>query len=122
MSKFTPGPWVLKVELEEKSFDPITGEQRKPGAHFRVTSGFYWVHSRYGPGAELDVVTANARLIAAAPSLLSALERVLGEFNPKECNCDGEYTQDGLIGQACYFHRIEKEVRLAIAKATGVES
>lgn len=99
-TKHTPGPWT-------------------------VVEGNY--PDRFGTSNALNVDhpciygEPDARLIAAAPEMLEALENALGGFNEKECNCDGEYTQDGLAGHACYFHRIEQDIRDAIAKATGGE-
>ena len=66
-----------------------------------------------------DTHDDNARLIAAAPELLKAVETALQAFNERECYCDGEYEDGRLVGHACYFHRIEQELRDALAKATG---
>lgn len=49
--------------------------------------------------------------------LANEIENALEAFNPRECNCDGEYTQDGIVGHACYFHRIEEHLRHVLAKA-----
>lgn len=54
-----------------------------------------------------------------ALEMLSELENALEEFNPKECNCDGGYGDDGSEFRACYFHRIEEGFRRVIAKAKG---
>lgn len=63
------------------------------------------------------------RLAAAAASeLLEACENAIGQFNQKECNCDGEYVDGRLVGHTCYFHRIEQDLKQAIAKATGGKS
>lgn len=43
-------------------------------------------------------------------SMLDALEDVLEEWKPKECNCDGAVDAP----YACYFHRIERKVRDAL--------
>lgn len=58
-------------------------------------------------------------LVSAAPEMLRTLENALDQFNPRECNCDGEYIDGRVVGHACYFHRIEDDLRSAIAKARG---
>lgn len=124
MSNHTPGPWQLKIEREDKSFCPKTGVERTPGAYFRVSaSDFHTVHSCYANDAlksfAVSRVEADARLIAAAPLMLEALEYALGEVRESDCSCDGEYQDGRLVGHACYFHRIEHFLRSAVAKATG---
>lgn len=58
----------------------------------------------------------NARLLASAPDMLAALQIMLDEFSlQKDCHCD--CTEDGV--HACYFHRVERDLRRAIAKAIG---
>lgn len=66
-----------------------------------------------------DEFNKQTRQAAAAPAMLNALYQVIETFNPKECNCDGGYGDDGSEGRACYFHRIEEQVRQAIHKAGG---
>lgn len=81
-SKHTPGPWLVK------------GKQS-----IRGSDGEYIAKTNWNNGA------ANARLIAAAPELLSALqvaELALRERGLRAC---GEY----------------KQIEAAIAKATGAD-
>lgn len=67
MSKHTPGPWVVS---------------RRDPARFQVATvelfGIYSRHPESG-GAEVGEPEADARLIAAAPQLLEALEDLLGQ-------------------------------------------
>lgn len=124
MNKHTPGPWTI---------GPIMEEKMKSGLIRRTVPVYQSNHKQpeWSDGhphpiiAEMhwhpDEAEANARLIAAAPEMLEALENALSQFNPRECNCDGESTQDGMRGHACYFHRIADEIKRAIAKAIGAE-
>lgn len=87
-AKHTPGPW--KVARQNRS--PTTGEWMISGA----TPGYLAEVRDCGSGD----VQANARLIAAAPELLAALQACLPH----------------LPGEACGEH---EDARAAIAKATG---
>ena len=90
MSEHTPGPWTV-----------VQGATTCP-TEWTVVSA-----ERFIGDIEYE---ADARLIASAPALLAALERMV------LANVDGQpnfYTDaDGLIGQA----------RAAIDKATGTET
>lgn len=76
MTKHTPGPWVLswgsgqEVRIDAPSGDPTLGYKAWRG-----------LASTWGcednPVAGMEVAVANARLIAAAPELLGALEEAL---------------------------------------------
>lgn len=81
MSKHTPGPWeaaeghpsdVWHVDMPERSFSIILS---------RADSD--WSMS-------VDEVQANARLIAAAPELLAALERTLSNAIGHACDARGD--------------------------------
>lgn len=89
--KHTPGPW----EYDGKFTVGIP--HQKGDTYFRTNP-------------------EDARLIAAAPELLSAVELAIDQFKDSECGCDG--APDG--GGACYFHRIEDDLKRALKKA-GVE-
>lgn len=107
MSKHTPGPWVIYREDFKKDgaivqIGPMTPERAEH---------LVW----------LNVSDADARLIAAATEMIKALENAIGQFNDRECNCDGEYDEGRWMGHACYFHRIEQDLKDAIAKALGEE-
>lgn len=102
-AKYIPGPWTCG--------DNATGD--------------FWVirskpQPRYEPIVLLPIAEeATARLIAAAPDLLEALSAALDEYKASDCGCDGEYLDGDTVGHACYFHRVERQIKRAIAKASG---
>ena len=96
MSKHTPGPWVWR-----KNYRGLDG----PGGAVILDYASYegmWVPDYAGDWAE-----ANARLIAAAPELLAAVEDALAifEFGPDD--------------QTVPAPKWVARARTAIAKATG---
>ena len=99
MSKHTPGPWIL---TEGNRFDKEM-----------VITTQYRLDASIGCICEMDVYftgligieqEANARLIAAAPELLEALQNMLGLTEASD-----------YMGA----REIEQQARAAIAKATG---
>lgn len=115
MSKHTPGPWAVRV-TERVEFNRETGA-REVTARCDIEADDK--HVALCVPAINENYLADARLISAASELLEALENALGAFSDRECNCDGEYENGRVVGHACYFHRIEQDLRAAIAKATG---
>src|SRR5690606_2674260 len=110
MSAYTPGPWfhdgngnVWRRDPKDLYQNGGTVADDKPLA--TIHKG--WHHD----GAEGYPVEANARLIAAAPELLEALEDLasLAEAAMREV---GEYDIEAELADA----------RAAIAKATGEKS
>lgn len=97
MSKHTPGPWVYKRE----NGSPTTGQHMIAGA----IPGYLAEVRDCGSGD----VEANARLIAAAPELLVALEHIKEYWNRDQ---NEQAMSDAL------WHIIETADD-AIAKATG---
>lgn len=96
----TPGPW--RVEQETTGIwgacDPSDNSTRGMGypiAECRTTPS-----GRWASGPDYDEAEANARLIAAAPDLLAALEHILA-------------------GALSLPRFAEDEARAAIAKATS---
>jgi len=82
MSKHTPGNWTMR---ESNFAFHVYGEFKKSKNAF-ITAA-YWSNPEYG--ASREEAAANARLIAAAPDLLTAcevsvyhLEAHLGASNP----------------------------------------
>ena len=96
-AKHTPGDWMADV----------TGRSKRWRVYARVNDGPSYivavVHNG-APGDTLDTERANARLIAAAPNLLAALQVVVAA------------TPEGRLDLAL------EAARAAIARATGVQS
>ena len=98
-AKHTPGPWKIEVELGSRHYEFLIAKDA--GDRGR---GIAIAETRAGSGSERD----NARLIAAAPELLAALETAymaLIGYLPAHRND----VTDAAIGAA----------RAAITKATG---
>lgn len=75
MSKHTPGPWVVDEKWPNTRFPsymPISGAIGQPQEHRALAN----VVTAIG-GERYEEGEANARLIAAAPDLLKALERLV---------------------------------------------
>ena len=108
MSGATPGPWAIS-ELHANGLFGNNGEAFVSSADYRVAA--IDCHTKYKRGdgykAKCDERDANARLIAAAPDLLAALQRLLTAV---------EYTNvlPGEKGEA-----IRAVAFAAIANATG---
>lgn len=98
----TPGPWKVT------SGGQVTA--RIYNRHFGDVSPLSLYRS-------IQVRRANARLIAAAPDMLEALEDILPDI---ECRCGEAYTGRGLHESNSLCHQAET-VKAAIAKATGKE-
>ncbi len=92
MSKHTPGPWSLPFITER----PI--QQEVFGPDERIARVELPGNSRH------DEQVANARLIAAAPELLDALEKLLHETDEGTQLCAREFAE---------------QAKAAIAKAKG---
>ena len=98
-TKHTPGPWIVEDEAE------IWGGQQVlavvDGEGDEVAAAIYWpAVAEIGGKAES---WKNAHLIAAAPELLAALERLDWEMNERVLSYEG-------------LHNI---IRAAILKARG---
>lgn len=71
---FTPGPWIVMPEESENSYVRIRGSLL--GERYKIANVLTPVY----PGAEAtegEETQANARLIAAAPELYSALQEII---------------------------------------------
>lgn len=104
MEQHTPGPWAIKPMIDEDQVGIFSG----PGASRGDWGGGYAGGSpRYVAVADKRdtpaETLANARLIAAAPELLEALEALLS------------YDNLGAYDRAT----VRQQARAAIAKATG---
>lgn len=103
-AQHTPGPWhFIGDSLTHRQFD-IYAPNQPLGQHVCTVNNLS-VEKLYTRDA--GVALANARLIAAAPDLLAALQALIGEADLGEIDHDEETRQ--LLDAA----------RAAIAKATG---
>ena len=102
MSKYTQGPW--HVEIDHATNAPEFIRAHIDGEMFDIASVIC---------DETDNAPANARLIAAAPDLLDALQWIT--------RCASIRAPVGTTAYLISDKRMA-EVRAAIAKATGVQS
>ncbi len=102
-AKHTPGPWALD-RSGVKVLDP-----REKSEYVLAN-----VH-----GASIRELEANARLIAAAPDLLEALEALVGENRPLTSLCihDGEDAFGRVKGT--WSVEAQRKAVAALAKAKG---
>lgn len=103
-SKHTPGPWVAWQPRADESVPVRTG-----GLGITIA----YVHQGAITNAE-----ANARLIAAAPEILQALEDLLHAYSEPDRRlcCDGR--DCGCMGSTVH-QQAEHYARAAITKAKG---
>jgi len=96
VSKHTPGPWFV-----QKGFGTIYALS---GGTSGITTAIASPLPHQVDGGEAEAL-ANARLIAAAPELLSALEEILNYVGGADSALDDEYVME--------------RANAAIAKARG---
>jgi hypothetical protein len=110
MSKHTPGPWTIGGFKDRNVTSPEFYNNCNPLARVYARLGEMDENCHYT--WRDDEADANARLIAAAPTLLEALERVVNHV--------------GHYGSMLHAHpdayRDHAFARAAIALATGVKS
>lgn len=78
MSEYTPGPWILSTVEGEEDFLMVGG-----GDGSDVVAD---IRTDWDTEKAFRRFTANARLIAAAPDLLAALEGLV-----EEASCNGQH-------------------------------
>ena len=108
-TKHTPGPWSYEWS-DYGGYDCMWSVHTVDGPDGEEIAQMHAMHPLTHDRDETQ--EANARLIAAAPEMLAALEHVRGEIgawkNEPECNCED-----------CVMLR---PVYAAIAKATGEDA
>lgn len=122
MSSFTPGPWTVMPEESDKSYVRIRGTRL--GERYKVAN----VVTPDYPGAqetEAEETRSNARLIAAAPCLLEALQLFV-RFHADPAGCTAETARDPekfrafMLNVKSHEKEMIDQARAAISKATGV--
>jgi len=111
MSKHTPGPWSWEDEYEWRRPNSDWKSENFKNGRIELTSTAGSVlkgWASYADDSGLDVTEANARLIAASPDLLEALELMLATVPP--------YREDG---ECTIPDTTIKVVNAAIKKATS---
>ena len=106
----TPGPWTVLPEEADKDYLRIRGTRL--GARYKVANVHMprlWESNYVLRDRENAESQANARLIAAAPELLEALQKMLPELR-------------GLSIVSDTAAEMLREAEAAIAKATGEQT
>ncbi|HFF2105780.1 TPA: hypothetical protein ACGBGH_004783 [Pseudomonas aeruginosa] len=100
MSKHTPGPWFVNGRESYTKY-----------VEARIGGGLLQEVAACGPTEQQEQQEANARLIAAAPELLEALQGMIEVYG-------GQYNDDCLPKASTELELIQ-QARAAIAKATA---
>jgi len=118
-AKHTPGPWEVDahptmLENELVEFATVTHKDGNGGTVYICDCWGLNDEKRNGQREASDTALANARLIAASPIMISALENV------SACLCQN----DPRVGKETKYARMRREyvlqtVKEAIAKAKG---
>ena len=89
----TPGPW--RYETDEASLNAVVyGKGRIPGQHKQFVAQVW-----SGTDRTLEVAIENAKLIAAAPDLLAALQHVI-DINALVPNSEADIQVRAAIAKA----------------------
>lgn len=111
MSGYTKGPWSLPHFADERSTCAcsyvFSDSQRGFGAIATIQFG--------GENESYETAKANANLIAAAPDMLEALEKVIAMGQPFPGAIEENMEYDGIVD----FESWAETARAAIAKARG---
>lgn len=118
-AKHTPGPWAVDSVADDSETDIVLGYQI-PNAGHPILLGTAFGDDDAGPGRiHPSEARANARIMAAAPDLLTGLELMLAawdEENPgAKCECCAAAPDDIVSPAPCSMC----VGRAAIAKARG---
>lgn len=113
--KHTPGPWSL-----QDSHNTVVGSEGEIIAHV-----YYCPDDPQAIWSEKDRSLPNARLIAAAPELLEALEDLLAATE-REAQLFHQDLEEGIPddvreNMVCWSYAAHEKAEIAIANATGKE-
>lgn len=113
-TKHTPGPWTI-VETGKTGLGEVVCEVGRGGdIDPRDEDSLYQVGRMCDWGGwDKETTLANARLIAAAPEMLAALEDILNGLEHAGCSsqhCSG----------TCHYCATRRRAREAIAKTEGI--
>ena len=127
----TPGPWTFRQARGNNIYEHLVQTQGRVIAELNPPS---WVN-KSDLIEESEIIKANARLIAAAPDLLAALEKLVychapseGNETPERVKAWAERAQEdpeaygswrGETTSAMLTRLASEEARAAIAKAEG---
>jgi hypothetical protein len=110
MAGHTPGPW--SVVIDDSGDRPVSVPSIQAAEEYDCAivhwDGFWQEHWQSARGNR--EMRANARLIAAAPDLLEALQAILADC--------GEAMLDGYVENSLHSDEVNA-ARAAIAKASG---
>lgn len=106
MSKHTPGPWHVQDDHGKRWIETGGNDDTIAEIHRRASKGSVY---------SCNEATANAQLIAAAPELLKALERISREHDCGCVPCVGSCRSKEALEIA--VEEIQEIARAAIAKA-----
>jgi len=97
MSDYTPGPWTVEDYGDDETPVLVVHKDTESRVCFMAT-----------PGSNGDpaIIAADARLIAAAPDLLDAIDQAIDDFGDGHCVCENT----------------KQKMRAAMAKATGADT
>lgn len=112
MSKHTPGPWSVH-QLTGSAFGDVGIR-----AEGKVVAGYVaLMNTRWPHAGQQEEQRANAKLIAAAPELLTALDELLAaELTQMPAYEAGKAAQDAWADRRA---AARNNARVAITKATG---
>ncbi len=109
MSKHTPGPWRFSDNTKWWKTNPFSVTVPKKGVHGTAVAN---IPAR--ATISMEEAQANARLIAAAPDLLEALDSLARYADTCEL-----FIKETHPGKAAALRERVTNARAAIAKATG---
>jgi len=119
--KHTPGPWVVCVQDGEEKAYTVFAEHQLVSKHIEAGA---WDHFVACAGASHENYEANARLIAAAPDLLSALTELMASAG-ENITRESDKSLAAILDEPDCPDEAKRQIRAfliaraAIAKATG---